>query len=360
MRKYKGFMTAAAGFCAVSTAALMSSQTSAAVRLTDPGYFQYDGGMGLEGPNGPGGGGGGSFASPTASVPLSFGGISQMTVRGLHSNFSAVPPDTMGAIGKTQFMETTNGAYAAYDRTTGNQTKLWADGNFWAEAGQPDSNGAHNFANGDARILYDKQAGRWVAESFGASVEDIQIAVSNTSDATGGWKSVSFKGFTDGAGTGDKKAIYIGTNNFTHSDQCFPGSGISLCGTTLNVISRNNIFAAGGPTVASLKQFNTPLFTADAGYAIQGVNQVSGNDAGRVQAISIFNYGPVTYSITNPGGAGSTQTAPTYVDGSRTARTRSTPSTTGSPARCGSTRAKSIPCTPSRPSPATIRCWNTM
>ncbi len=320
MRNCKGLM---AGFCAVSTLALMSSPTSAAVRVTDPGYFQYDGGMALEGPSGPGGGGGGGggFSLPTSSVPLSFAGISQMTVRGLHGNFSEIPPDTMGAVGRTQFMETTNGAYAVYDKATGAQTKLWADGAFWAQAGQPASNGFAGFSNGDTRLLYDKPADRWIAESFGASVEDIQIAVSNTSDATGGWKSVSFKGFADGAGTGvadyptlaiDKKAIYIGTNNFTQSDQCIPG--IALCGTTLNVISRSDIFAAGGPTVASLSQFNTPLFTNDAGFAIQGVNQVGGTDVGRIQAISLLNYGPVTYSITNPGGVGSTQTASHYVD----------------------------------------------
>jgi hypothetical protein len=300
----------------------MSSQASAAVRITDPGYYSYDGGMGLEGPSGPGGGGGGGgFSLPSPSVPLSFDGISQVTVRGLHSNFSEIPPDTMGAVGRTQFMEVTNGAYAVYDKTTGAQTKLWADGDFWSQAGQPGSNGPNGFSNGDTRILFDSSANRWVAESFGASIEDIQIAVSNTADATGGWKSVSFKGFSDGAGTGvadyptlaiDKKAIYIGTNNFTQSDQCI--TGISFCGTTLNVIARNDIFKAGGPTVASLSQFNTPLFTDDAGFAIQGVNQVGGTDAGRVQAISIFQYGPVNYSITNPGGTGSTQTASNFAD----------------------------------------------
>ena len=311
----KRFTKAVTGFCAVSALALISSPAAAA-KFLDQGYGTYDGGMGLEGPNGPVGS---SFAGP--SVGLGFDGISQMTVRGLHSNFSEIPPDTMGAVGKTQFMETTNGAYAVYDKTTGVQTKLWADGTFWAQAGQPASDGFKHFSNGDSRVLYDNQSNRWIAESFGATVEDIQIAVSNTSDATGGWQSTTFKGFSDGAGTGvadyptlaiDKKAIYIGTNNFTQSDQCIPG--ISLCGTTLNVISRGDIFGAGGPTVTSLKQFNTPVFTADNGFAIQGVNQVGGNDAGRVEAVGLLNFGPVTYSITNPGTAGATQTASTLIN----------------------------------------------
>lgn len=295
----------------------------------DPDYLAYDGGMARVGPDG------GdvlnsahSFLSfsPSSSVGLSFNGISQMDVRALHSNFSEIPPDTMGAVGATQFMETSNGAYAVYDKATGVQTKLIADGKFWAAAGQPAMDGFADFSNGDSRVIFDKTSQKWVVTSFAANIDSIAIAVSDTSDALGGWKSTTFTGFNDGFGTGiadyptlaiDSKAIYIGTNNFTQTGgnpACFSGG---FCGTTLNVISRNDVLGSGGPSVVSLKQFQTTAADyfsgVDNGFAIQGVNQVGG-DSGRILAIGAVNYGPVAYSITNPGTAGATQTTAVTVD----------------------------------------------
>jgi hypothetical protein len=294
----------------------LAATTAAAYDGSGSDYYAYDGGMFVESPDGLGG-----PASPGPSIGLGFDGISQVDVRALHNNFSEIPPDTMGAVGATQFMETSNGAYAVYNKVTGAQQSLIGDGAFWAAAGQPASNGAQGFSNGDSRVLYDAHAQRWVVESFGATVEDIQIAVSDTSDATGTWHSVAFKGFADGLGTGvadyptlaiDSKAIYIGTNDFTQTSGGCPVGG-GFCGTTLNVISRSDIFAAGGPQVSSLKQFVTP-FPADNGFAIQGINQVNGSDAGKIVAISALTFGPLTYSVNNPGTAGATETSPVLID----------------------------------------------
>ena len=38
-----------------------------------------------------------------------------------------IPPDTMGAVGGTQYFETSNGAYAVYDKFTGAQHMLASD-----------------------------------------------------------------------------------------------------------------------------------------------------------------------------------------------------------------------------------------
>lgn len=283
----------------------------------NPDYYEYDGGMGIESPSGP-------VEPLTPSLPppiLSFMGISQVDVRALHGNFSAIPPDTMGAVGKTQFMETTNGAYAVYDKKTGARTMLIGDGDFWAAAGLAAPYPA-GLANGDSRVLYDKKSQRWIVSSFGPSLEQIQIAVSKTSDATGPWQGTIFNGFSDGVGTGvadyptlaiDNKAVYIGTNDFTQTTGAC--GSFALCGTTLNVINRNDLFGPGAPTTASLKQFYTPLFSEDTGFAIQGVNQVEGStDNGKVVAIGLLNYGPVRYDILNPGTPGATRTAPVLVD----------------------------------------------
>jgi len=218
-------------------------------------------------------------------------------------------------VGTTQFMETSNGAYAVYDKATGTQTKLIADGLFWQAAGQPAMNGSQNFSNGDSRVIFDKISSKWIVTSFAADVDSIAIAVSDTSDATGTWKSTTFTGFAGGIADYptlaiDSKAIYIGTNNFSGA----PGN--PFAGTTLNVINRNDITGPGGPAaVLSVKQFVTDYTTGpDNGFAIQGVNQVGGTDNGRILAVGSKDYGPVAYDITNPGTAGATQTGAILVN----------------------------------------------
>ena len=305
-----------------ATALALSATSVGAYDHSGDGYYDYDGGIDTEGPNGPAGPGGGFGPA----IGLGFNGITQLDVRALHSNLSSIPPDTNGAVGANQFFETTNGAYAVYDKATGTQTKLWADGNFWQAAGQPLMNGPNNFSNGDSRVLYDAQSQKFAIISFGATLGQIAIAVSDTSDALGGWKSAVFTGYDDHVGTGiadyptlaiDSKAVYIGTNNFTQTAGAC-GTPFSLCSTTLNVLSRNDIFGAGGPGVGSLKQFTTPFTNVpgseDRGFAIQGVNQVGGNDAGKIVAISALDFGPVAYSVLHPGTAGATQTGVVQVD----------------------------------------------
>ena len=236
-----------------------------------------------------------------ASVGNSFKGVSQFDLRGILGG-SFIPPDTMGAVGATQFMETTNGVYAVYSKTNGAlQSKVDARA-FWASAGMTDGSGL----NGDARVLFDKPSQRWIALQFGASVADIQIAVSNSSDALGGWKSTKFTGFAGGTADYptlaiDSKAIYIGTNNFNSSSQ--------FAGTTLNVIARSDLLGSGAPTTASLKQFNTPYTGGggdqDRGFAIQGVNS-TGPNSGRVIAASLFLNDSIRYNVANPGTSGAT------------------------------------------------------
>lgn len=323
-------------------AVICLSSSAFAYDGSGPSYYAYEDGIGLAKPDA-----GDAWTTSTLlgphfgaspSVGLSFDGISQVTVRALESNFSEIPPDTMGAIGTSQFMETSNGAYAVYDKATGTQTLLETDGQFWANAGQPlpTQNPAPgvttHFSNGDSRVLFDSRSSRWIVESFGANLGDIQIAVSDTSDATGTWHSTVFHGFDDHQGTAiadyptlaiDGKAVYIGTNDFTRTAGACVGVGglpnAALCGETLNVIKRSDLFGAPGTiNTSSLKQFYTPFdfVSADRGFAIQGVNQVDANsgDAGKITAVSLYNFGLIRYDVTNPGSAGATLTPTTYLD----------------------------------------------
>ena len=275
------------------------------------GYFDYDGGATIAMDGGSGSGGSGSLAAVTSA----FQGISQYDTRAFGRGF--IPPDTMGAVGRTQYMETINGAVAVFDKATGVRTSIKSDNAFWAAAGQPIVNNGPGCApcstNGDPRVMYDKASNKWIALTFGSSVSDIQIAVSNTSNALGGWRSTKFTGFAGGIADYptlaiDKNAVYIGTNNFG-------GPTNSFKGTTLNVLSLANLVAKAGPTTAGLVQFNTPCCAATddftRGFAIQGVNSYANTTTGKILAVSIEANALTRYDIGNTGTAGATRGAAT-------------------------------------------------
>lgn len=252
----------------------------------------------LNGPTNFGAGG----AAP--SVLGGFQGISQYDVAAYGRNF--IPPDTMGAAGKTQLTEFVNGGFAVFNKSNGATQLAMSDVAFWQAAGQTS-------ANGDSRVMYNKDADRWIALSFGASVANIQIAVSDTSDATGAWHSTVFTGFAGGTADYptlalDNNAVYIGTNNFNAAG--------NFRGTTLNVIPIGSLFdTPAAPTTTGLKQFVTPYNGggADGGFAIQGVNSNAAGPDGKVLAVSLFFADTIIYDVKNAGTALATKANAQYV-----------------------------------------------
>ena len=238
------------------------------------------------------------FSQFGVRIGVTFEGVSQYDGASFGRNF--IPPDTMGAVGKTQFMETTNGAYAVFDKATGVRTSLVSDTAFWATAGQTG-------ANGDSRVMYNAAADRWIAISFGANTKDLQVAISDTSNALGTWKSTKFEGFA-GFGFGatadyptlalDKNAVYIGTNNFAPATS---GGTNSFRGTTMNVIPLDSLFNPVAPTVSNMKQFVTPFTNTasdvDRGFAQQGVNSSSVGSTGTVIAASLFAFDNLGFKV---------------------------------------------------------------
>ncbi len=243
---------------------------------------------------------------PTAKVKMSFEGISQYDVASYGRNF--IPPDTMGAVGTTQFTEFVNGGFAVFGKD-GTVQKATSDIAFWAAAGQ-------RGANGDSRVLFDSNSQRWVALSFGKSVSDIQIAVSDTADATGAWKSTRFTGYRGPGGRENSVAdyptlaigngaVYIGTNNFGATAA---GQPEYFRGTTLNVIPLSSLESASGPSTSGIKSlfykydpFLGGVVTPYAGYAIQGVNNTATSGTGKVVAESLFYNDLITYDVKNAG-----------------------------------------------------------
>ena len=241
-----------------------------------------------------------STPTPTNPVTIMWEGISQYD-NAIVARPNYIPPDTMGAVGLTQYFETANGVYSIYDKATGAQQMLSSDTAWWGSVGQPAA------ANGDSRVMYNADAKRWIVISFAGSVANLQVAVSDTDDAMGGWKSTVFSGFAGGTADYptlalDKTSVYIGTNNFKVGCNPFNTAANGFCGTTLNVIPLDSLFNNSTPTVANMKQFvNTYTYgfgaDVDQGFAQQGVNSSSEGTPGYVVANSLFYNDNVAFDV---------------------------------------------------------------
>ena len=293
-KHYKTALMAACALAVATTAAFAEPIIKPYFEFKQPKMITIPGDISLD-TNGAALPSSGGYSAPGVTLGISFEGISQYDGASFGRNF--IPPDTNGAVGKTQYMETTNGAYAVFDKATGLRTSLVSDVAFWATAGQTG-------ANGDSRVMYNASAERWIAISFGANVKDIQIAVSDTSNALGPWKSTKFEGYA-GLGFGatadyptlalDRNAVYIGTNDFARASS---SGANSLRGTTLNVIPLDSLFGAGAPTTANLAQIRTSLSSGvDRGFALQGVNSSSLGSSGAVLAASLNVFDNLGYKV---------------------------------------------------------------
>lgn len=233
-----------------------------------------------------------------------------------------VPPDTMGAVGKDQFVQLINGGFGVFSKQTGHLLGASTDNGFWDQLGQ----GA---TGGDPRILYDHGSNRWMTIGFGANLKDINVAVSDTSDALGGWKATRFEGLAQVCGgcqtiadyptlAIDNNAIYIGTNNFRAET---PGGSTDYRGTTLFVLNKADVFDAAGPDLSGIQSFVTGYVAGDSnndttrGYAIQGVNSFESDGTGHIVAASAFVNGALAYDVLNAGSGAATQTASVFIDG---------------------------------------------
>ncbi len=158
------------------------------------------------------------------SIGLNFTGVTLTEGMQLNSNSGYAPPDGSGAVNSEYIVQLINGAYAVYEKSTGNQTELIAAKQFWINAGVNPGNDLLNLGVFNERILYDPTVQRWFAVGLSgqSTNNNVMIARSDTPDPTGGWKAVSFLGndggdgkFADFATLGiDADGVYVTTNNF--------------------------------------------------------------------------------------------------------------------------------------------------
>jgi len=96
---------------------------------------------------------------------------------------SASPPDTMGAVGATQFVQWVNLSYAVFDKNTGNLLAGPIRGSrLWEGFG----GGCETHNNGDPVVVYDKVADRWVLTQLQVATRPYLqcIAISTSNDAS--------------------------------------------------------------------------------------------------------------------------------------------------------------------------------
>jgi alpha-tubulin suppressor-like RCC1 family protein len=126
-----------------------------------------------------------SFSSSLApSTIANFDGIPENACE-------CVPPDPAGAAGPTQFVETANTDFAVYSKTGTAVLGPEPTNTLWSGFG----GSCETQNDGDATVLYDTLAQRWVVEQFAIDAKpNLEcIAVSETSDATGKWHRYSFE-----------------------------------------------------------------------------------------------------------------------------------------------------------------------
>lgn len=224
-----------------------------------------------------------------------------------------IPPDTMGAVGPTQYIIATNNAFRSFNKTTG----------------QPDGvlnvcpSSFFDFPNTsifDTRIRYDQFSNRWfITAENGNFPNTIYIGMSNDSVITKNtiWTIFSFVQdqvnpvgdfglFADYPTLGiDAHALYIGVNMFDMSG--------NLQNSTVFVIQKSSLLKGGPMVITAFRDLIVEVSPGvfDGPVAPQGTDNFDQNPTfGNFIGVSFQNLGElVMRRIINPG-----STTPTISD----------------------------------------------
>lgn len=175
-------------------------------------------------------------ADAQATYVRGFTGTSYLESTALGVNI--YPPSPSGAIGTTQYLEANNGAVTVLDqRRPGRWRARWS----------PCA----------VRPLHQSLNHRWL----GANYYQVNLAVSDTADALGTWKSIRIPVLAAGVADYptlalDDNAVYVSAINF---DAPFIFTGASLM-----VIPKADLFS-GIPTLARMTTFTSPWNGTDRG-----------------------------------------------------------------------------------------------
>ncbi|MGO4701189.1 hypothetical protein [Dyella sp. 2RAB6] len=147
----------------------------------------------IDGPGSPPDGavqGSATGAAPTAGSGVDGVGQGFSGPQGTFTVDSA-PPDTNGAVGATQYVQIVNSGFAVFDKASKAVVYGPVQSNtLWSGFGGP----CESDNDGDAVVVYDKAAGRWIITQFAVTAAPYYqcVAVSATSDATGAYYRYAF------------------------------------------------------------------------------------------------------------------------------------------------------------------------
>ncbi|HEV2721585.1 MAG TPA: IPT/TIG domain-containing protein [Thermoanaerobaculia bacterium] len=178
---------------------------------------------------------------PVRSAPVASGISFEGVGSGLPGYFpNAVPPDTNGRVGATQYVQWNNTSFAIWDKS-GKKLYGPAAGNTLF---QPLGGVCALHNDGDPVVSYDLIAGRWVLSQLvvygGNSGFSHQcVAVSVTSDATGSWYLYDF--VTDQTNFVDYPHTAVWSDGYYMAGHIFDGSGSSYIAARIYVFERDKM-----------------------------------------------------------------------------------------------------------------------
>ena len=184
-------------------------------------------------------------AANTAAALNSFEGI---PFPGVGCN--CAPPDTNGAVGKTQYVQIVNEGYEVFDKATTNSvlgpnsiSSIWSGFGGACETG----------GNGDPVVLYDHLADRWVITQFAKAtsngpITDECVAVSTTADATGNYNRY---GFHLGSNFYDYPHLSVWSDGYYMSMNVFNSTGTLYLGPQAFAFDRAKMLVGQPATFVS-------------------------------------------------------------------------------------------------------------
>ncbi|MCH8274012.1 MAG: PEP-CTERM sorting domain-containing protein [Armatimonadetes bacterium] len=220
-----------------------------------------------------------AVAQPNFTIGQNFTG----STLGIDSGFA--PPDTMGAIGPSHFVELINGRYSVYNKANGTRVQTSTLNAFWTNAGATPS-GAFAF---DPRVLYDPFSQRWFATSVdnARAANNFLVAVSQTSNPTQGWNAFKIDSDTGNQEWADFPTMGIDSDGLYISANMFSLVG-GNSSTSMLVLPKSDLLL-GTPTVANRTLFEN-VNPNSTGFSVQPIVDMD-NSGLPLPILSAFNTG---------------------------------------------------------------------
>jgi hypothetical protein len=202
---------------------------------------------------------------PTTSVNIDGMGVGFTGPQGTFT-VQYAPPDTNGAVGLTQYVETVNVDLAVFNKTG---TPIYGPvpiNTVWSGFGGI----CQTNNDGDPEVVYDTQANRWVIMQFALDFSTpsfmICVAVSQTGDATGAYNRYAFAD----ANFPDYPKLSVWPDGYYVTTNEFNAAGTQFLGAEVTALNRSSMLA-GQP--AATQRFTNAAYGGLLASTLDGATQ---------------------------------------------------------------------------------------